>query len=291
MEVWSITKQAFSDFIEDDAMSLAGALAFYTALSLAPLLVILLSVASTLGPSTQDSIVQQIDKAVGPEAAEGIHMIIESSKEKASLGSIAGIISFAILLFSASGVFAQLQYSLNKIWDVQAKPSAGVWQWIRKRLLSFGMILAIAFLLMVSLVLSTAIGALSPSGEGPLWQLVSLGIAFVVFWLLFAAMYKYLPDVTIRWRDVLTGALITSLLFMIGKYLIGLYLAHSSAASSYGAAGSFLILLLWVYYSALLVFLGAEITQSIAHMRGSPIEPDEHAQWIPGTEHPGTAAG
>lgn len=282
---WMVTKQAISDFIADDAMSLAGALAFYTALSLAPLLVILLTITSFLGPSTQESMVQQIHAAVGPQAAEGIDIIIENSKDKASLGTIAGLISFVVLLFSATGVFAQLQYSLNRIWDVQAKPSEGVWAWLRKRLLSFGMVLAVGFLLMVSLVLSTILGALSPS-EGPVWQLVSLGVSAAVFWILFASMYKYLPDVHIQWRDVLLGSFITTVMFMVGKYLITLYLSYSSAGSSYGAAGSFLVLLLWVYYSALILFMGAELTQALAHLRGSPIEPDEHAEWMPGAKKP-----
>ena len=265
-------------------MSLSGALAFYTALSLAPLLVILLSLTSFFGPDAQQSVVSQINQTVGSQAAKGLDAIIQSNRDKANLGTIAGIIGFVVLLFSASGVFAQLQYSLNRVWDVEAKPSSGVWQWIRKRLLSFGMILAVGFLLLVSLVLSTLLAAISPSGDGWILKILNFAISLLVFWMLFAAMYKYLPDVRIRWRDVLVGSLITTVLFIVGKYLIGLYLAYGSTGSSYGAAGSFLVLLLWVYYSALLFFMGAEVTQAIAKVRGSPIEPNEHAQWLPGAK-------
>lgn len=281
-KTWTMLKQTFSDFSEDDCLSLAGALAFYTALSLAPLLVILLRIASLLGEGTQESIVKQIESVVGGQAASAVKMIIDSS-EQPGWGSVAGILSLIVLLFSATGVFAQLQASLNRIWDVQAKPSEGMWGWIRKRLLSVGMIMAIAFLLLVSLAVSAAIGVIVPQGGVPL-QVVNMVVSLAVFVLLFAMMYKYLPDVKIQWRDVWTGAVVTAVLFAVGKFLIGLYLAHSSTASSYGAAGSLLVLLIWVYYSSLLVFIGAEFTQVNARLRGSPIEPDEHAEWEPGAK-------
>ena len=245
------------------------ALAFYTALSLAPLLVILLRIASMLGESTQQRLVEQIQGVVGPQAGQTIKGIIESASQQPGWGSVAGIISLVVLLFSASGVFAQLQASLNAIWDVEAKPSAGVWGWLRKRLVSAGMVMALAFVLLVSLVVSAAINMLLPGG-GRLWDLVNLAVSLGVFVLLFAIIFKYLPDVRVQWQDVWVGAAVTAVLFALGKTLIGMYLGRSSVASPYGAAGSLLILLLWVYYSSVLVFIGAEFTQVQAKVRGKP---------------------
>jgi len=285
--IWTRAKRTFGEFADDDCLSLAGALAFYTALSLAPLLVVLLRIASFMGESAQQSFVGQVQGVVGEQAGAGVKVIIDSADKQPGWGSIAGIISLIILIFSATGVFAQLQFSLNRIWNVEAKPSEGVWGWLRKRLLSMGMIVAIAFLLLVSLAASAILGMVIPS-EWIIWQVVNLGVSLVVFTLLFAVMYKYLPDVTIHWRDVWTGAIVTAVLFAAGKFGIELYLANSSTASAYGAAGSLLVLLIWVYYASLLVFLGAEYTQVNARLRGSPIEPSAHAQWI-GTPKGATA--
>jgi membrane protein len=276
--VWMGVKETVNGFVSDDAMSLAGALAFYTALSLAPMLVILLRIASLLGEGTQQKLAGQIEGVVGQQAGQAIKMIMDSADKQPGWGSFAGIVSLVVLILSASGVFAQLQMSLNRIWNVKAKPSEGIWGWVRKRLLSIGMILALAFILLVSLAISAVIGVMM-SQQGVIWQAVNFIVSLGVFTVLFAAIFKYLPDVKMAWRDVWTGAITTAVLFAIGKWLIGLYLGHSSVASSYGAAGSLLVLLLWVYYSSLLVFLGAELTQVQARMRGSPIRPDAHAEW------------
>jgi len=281
---WALLKKTIANFGEDDCMSLAGALAFYTALSLAPLLILLLRIASLLGEEKQAALISKIQEMVGPQAAEAVSMVIDSAGEQPGWGTIAGIVSLLILLFSATGVFAQLQASLNRIWDVEPRKSEGIKGFIRKRLLSAGMILAIAFLLLVSLVASSIIGIIIPQGA-IIWQWVDLGVSLCVFILLFGLMYKYLPDVKIAWRDVWLGATVTAVLFAIGKFGVVLYLAHSSTASSYGAAGSLLVLLLWVYYSSLLVFLGAEFTQAYARQRGRAIEPDEHAQWARDAKH------
>ena len=280
----TLIKRTFTAFGEDDCLSLAGALAFYTALSLAPLLVILLRIASLLGEGAQQSFVGQVQNVVGNQAGSAVKMIIDSADQQPGWGSIAGIISLVILVFSASGVFAQLQSSLNRIWEVEAKPSEGVWGWLRKRLLSVGMIVAVAFLLLVSLALSAGVGMVMPA-KGVIWQIVNMAVSLVVFVFLFAVMFKYLPDVKIKWRDIWTGAIVTAVLFAAGKFGIEIYLAHSSTASAYGAAGSLLVLLLWVYYASLLVFLGAEFTQVNARLSGSPIEPNEFAQWaVPHTK-------
>ncbi len=285
-ELGSMVRQAGSDFVSDDAMTLGGALAFYTALSLAPLLVILLSLASFLGESTQDRLVQQIEMMVGPQAGEGIQVIIDNAETRPDLGSFAGIAGLLTLLFSATGVFAQLQAALNRIWDVRARPSQGIWAWLRKRFLSLGMLLALGFLLLVSLAVSAGLGIILPQ-TGVIWQVVTFLVSMVVFVAMFALMFKYLPDVKITWNSVWAGAVLTAVLFAVGKFAIGLYLGHSSVASSYGAAGSLLLLLLWVYYSALIVFFGAELTQVYAHRFDRAIQPDEHAEWQPEATRPG----
>jgi membrane protein len=199
-------------------------------------------------------------------------------------GVIATGLSVVILLVGASGVFGQLQQSLNEIWKVQPKAGRGIVDMIRDRFLSFVMVLGTAFLLLVSLLLSAALSSLESVTNGlpesMLWisRFAHAGVSFVVITLLFAMMYKYLPDAKIAWRDVWLGAAITALLFTIGKFAIGLYLGHSSMASSYGVAGSFVVLLVWVYYSAQILFLGAEFTQVHASRRGRRIVAAENAE-------------
>jgi membrane protein len=273
-------KQAVSDFIQDDALTLAGALAFYTALSLAPLIMLMLTLTALLGESARDQLVREIAALVGPHAGEGIEFIVESAEEEKEVAGLAGIIGIAILLFSATTVFAQLQYSLNRIWNVRHAPGAGLWAWIRKRILSLGMILAISFLLLVSMALNAMLALLFPQ-TGVLWQIVNFVVSMIVFVLLFTLMFKHLPDVQITWKSAWLGGVMTAVLFAIGKFLIGLYLGHTAVESSYGAAGSLILLLLWVYYSALIVFFGGELTQVYARQTGQKIRPEEHAEWAP----------
>ena len=279
-------KRAIVHFIDDDALTYAAALAFYTALSFAPLLVVLFACLSLfLGDAAQQELVNQIGSIAGKSAAEIAHDILESGESRPQLSSFAGIAGAVALLVSATGVFAQLQAFLNSIWGVTAKPGNSVWDWLRKRVLSLGMIIALGFLLLVSLGVSAAIQLiLSAFGledrAGWLWvtldSLISVGIFFVVF----VGMFRYLPDVKIRWSDVWRGALLTALLFALGKWAIGKYLGVTSIGSAYGAAGSFVLLLVWVYYSAIIVFFGAEMTEAWAHRRGHEIRPEEHAMQI-----------
>lgn len=249
-----------SGFAKHDIMTLSAALAFYTALSLAPLLVITLSLASLLGENSQAQLVDQIRGALGSEAAQSIDSIIQNSQEKPKLGSIAGIISTIVLLFTASGVFAQIQASLNTIFETEASKSAGIWGWLRKRILSMGMVITLGFLAIVSLVVS-AVLAFIFSKEGAMWQVLNFTVTTAVFSFLFAIILKYLPDTKISWKSALWGGFTTALLFAIGKLLIGLYLGKSAVGSAYGAAGSLLVLLTWVYYSGIILFTGAEITR------------------------------
>jgi membrane protein len=282
--LWEVPRDTIADFVEDDAMTLGAALAFYTALSLAPLVVLLLWFASFLGEGMQQQLVTQIQTVVGPQAAEAIRGIIASAKAEPSVGNVAGMISLATLLFSVSGVFAQLQYALNRIWDVEASPAkSGAWAWIRKRLLSLGTFVSVAFLLVVSMAVTAAVSAASTFAQGLLpgadavWFAVAWLVSLALTALTFALVYKVLPDVTIGWREALIGALGTALLFVAGRWAIGLYLGRSAVGSAYGAAGSLIVLLVWVYYASLIVFVGAELTQVLAHRMGREIQPDAHA--------------
>ena len=286
-KTWSIVKQAVTDFISDDAMSLGGALAFYTALSLAPLLVIVLAIAGFLWQEgdVRGELLRQVGNLVGPGGAEAVKTILEDvGREKAH--GVAAVIGGVTLLFGATSVFAQLQYSLNRVWNVEAKPGEDVADFVRKRLLSLGMILAIAFLLIVSLVVSAGLSFLAgparthlPGGDFS-WRALNFGASLVVYTGIFTLIHHSLPDVKISWRDGLVGGVMTAILFAIGKELLGYYLGQRSTTSAYGAAGSFFVVLLWVYYSSLILFIGAELTQAFVTQMGHPLAPDAHARLI-----------
>ena len=278
---WQILKTALSEFSDDDAMTLAGALAFYTALSLGPLILILIKISALLDPAAQQHLVEQITSLVGTDGARAVQAVIDSGERNQASGTVAAVLGLVTLAFSATGVFAQLQMSLNRIWDVRARPGQSVWNWLAKRLLSVGMILSVAFLLLVSLAVSSVLEALLAS-EALLWSAANLAISLGVSTLLFAAMFRFLPDVRVRWRDVWVGAGATAVLFAVGKTAIAVYLGRAAVGSAYGAFGSLVVLLLWAYYSAAIFFLGAELTQAFAAVRHSPIAPDEHAEWVPG---------
>jgi len=283
-ELWPTLKESFTDWKEDDALSLGAALAYYTVFSLAPLLVVVIAVAGLAfgREAVEGQLVHQIDGLIGRQGAEAVQTMIAHTARTGS-GGLAAVIGLVTILFGASGVFTQLQKSLNKIWEVEPRPDQGISGLVRARALSFGMVLAIGFLLLVSLIAAAALAALDTyltgllPGLETLLQVLSFLLSLALVTLLFAMIFRYLPDVRIAWRDVWLGALVTSLLFAVGKVLIGLYLGHSSTASSYGAAGSLVVLLLWIYYSAQILFFGAEITQVHARRAGRPIAPDEHA--------------
>src|SRR5262245_32462228 len=271
---------AIQDFIRDDAMTLGASLAFYTALSIAPLLVLVVWGLSLLGHYDQKSLVDEMNRVVGPEAGHSLEVVLESAERRPDVGKVAGLIGLGVLLFSASGVFGQLQHSLDVIWKVKPKPGRAIRDWLRARLLSLGMVGSIGFLLMVSLVASAFVSALThhvaQQGTTILWTF-DLAAPFVGYVILFALVFKLLPDARVAWRDVWAGSFSTAFLFTIGKSLIGFYLGRASVASAYGAAGSIVILLLWVYSSSLILLFGAELTQARAKLSGRRIEPDEHA--------------
>lgn len=286
MSVARVAKEAVSNFLEDGAMTYAAAIAFYTALSFAPLLLLLVFTAGMIGPESQETIIAKFNELLGEEGAGAVSMVLANASSRPDLGTLAGVVGFATLAFSATGVFGQLQAALNAVWHVKTAPGAGVRSFLQKRVLSLGLILAIGFLLLSSMVVSAVLSALLPD-SGRVWKGVNAGISLGVYFVMFSLMFKFLPDVRIAWRDVWVGAVVTAVLFAVGKGLIAVYLGHGSVGSAYGAAGSLVALLVWVYYSSIILLFGAEATQAYAHVYGSAVEPQPGAVWVdgPGGRH------
>lgn len=281
--VFSLLKETFQEWSDDNASSLAAALAYYTVFSIAPMVVIAIAIAGAIfgEEAARGEIVGQIQGLVGTEGAKVIETAIENSGRSDARGP-ASLISVALLFFGASGVFVQLQDSLNQIWNVKARPEKGVTNFIRKRILSFFAVIGIGFLLLASLILSAVLSAFNHylsdyvRDIGMVAQFLNSAISFGVITFLFAFIFKYLPDARITWKDVRVGAIITAILFTFGKYILGLYLGMGTLGSTYGAAGSLVVFLLWVYYSAQICFFGAEFTQVYARRYGSRIVPNRH---------------
>jgi membrane protein len=264
---------------------LGRALAYYTVFSLAPLLTISIAIAAVVfgQEAAQGQIFEQLRGLLGEASGRAVQDMVQNATAKPTAGVLATLISVAMLLFGASGVFGQLQASLNAIWGVKPKPGRGVLGLIQDRVLSFGFTLVVGFLLLVSLLLTAAIaliaewiGGMMPSTE-TLTQVLNFILSLGLVTLLFAMMFKFLPDAEIAWRDVWIGAFLTAVFFGIGKFALGLYLGKSGVTSSYGAAGSLIVLLLWVYYSSQIFFFGAEFTQVYASRLGSRVTPAENA--------------
>ena len=292
-ETGILLRETFREWSRDNASQLGAALAYYTALSLAPLLILVVVIASTIlkDNAIQSEIVAQTRNAMGEDAARVIQTILQNAHMSGS-GILATVISIGMLMFGASGVFGQLKSALNTVWEIEPRPDRGVKGILKDRLISFAVVLEAGSLLILSLMLDTFLGVLS--NQISVWfpalpglvrmivllrtlQTVKIFVSFTVFTLLFAFIYKTLPDAEIAWKDVWIGGAATSLLFTLGNMLIGLYLGHSSIGSAYGAAGSLVALLVWVYYSAQVFFLGAEFTQVYANRYGSRIVPSDDA--------------
>lgn len=282
--LWKVIRSAITDFFADDSMTLAAALAFYAILSLAPLAVLLVVAAGFIGRDTVNSIVSQAEGMLGPAAAGVLQTVISSAQQQRSAGTVSAIVSLVVILSTALGTFVQLQYSINRIWGLQPSGRSAVWQWIRKRLLSLLLLLVIAVLLLASVVASSVVSALFPA-----FRWINAVVFLAIFLVLFAVIYKYLPDAKISWLDAWIGAIVTAILFSVGTWAIGLYLGRSGAGSLYGAAGSLVVFLLWVYYAALILFLGAEFTQACSAVYGHPIQPTEYSEHIDkhGQQHQG----
>jgi membrane protein len=285
---FGLIKQSAKDFLDDDCMDAAAALSYYTIFSLPAVLVLLLMLVSVVmnGADVRGGLEGQLQSMMGPTAGEQVRTIIQQAQQKPHGGFLPTVLGIVGLIFGATGALGQLQKTLNRTWDVEPDPDqGGIKTFITKRLFSFGMIMMIAFFLLISLVLSTALtglggrlGGLLPSGiSGPVLEVVNSIVSLAVITLLFAAMFKVMPDAKMSWRSVWVGALATAVLFVIGKFVIGLYLGKSNPGQAYGAAGSLAVLLLWIYYSSLILLFGAEFTETWAKERGEGVEPEPGA--------------
>jgi len=286
---WELLKEAGREWLEDKAPRLGAALAYYTALSIAPLLIIAIFIAGMVfgKEATQGHLLGQIRDIVGVQGAEAIETMLAHANQPRT-GSLAAVLGVITLLAGAAGVIGQLQDALNTIWEVTPKPGRGVIGFLKDRFLSLAAVLGLGFLLLVSLVLSTLLTALAAFFIGlmpalaPALEAANFVVSLVVIALLFALIFKFLPDAKIAWGDVWVGTALTALLFTLGKFLLGFYLGRSGITSTYGAVGSLVALLVWVYYSAQIVFFGAEFTKAYANRFGSRIVPSRDA--VPLTE-------
>lgn len=284
-ELGSVLKASFWEWLNDDTFRLAAALAFYTIFSLAPIILIATGIVGLVFERdiATEHLVAQARDLIGPQGANAVREVVESAK---GIGRNPAAIALGVvtLFVGSTAVFTSLQSALNHVWDVEAHPDRSTIKiLLQVRLRSFALALVVGFLLLVSLVVSAVLSGLQEfldrwlPGLPWLWQGVNEVFSFLLIAILFAMIYKYLPDVRITWRDVAIGALVTAGLFTVGKYLLGLYLGRLAVRSSYGAAGSFVVLLVWVYYSALISFFGAEFTQVYARRFGSRIHPNRFA--------------
>lgn len=298
---WALIKETVSEWSDDHASTRAASLAYYTVFSVAPMIIIAIAIAGALfgEDAARGEIHRQIQGLVGDAGAQVVENMVDSAA-RPGRGVRATIIGVAVLIFAATGAFAELQAALNAFWKAKPRRIHGVLAYLRTRFISFAMVLCIGFLLLVSLVVSAVLAAIGNwvSTYTHSWtsmlQVINQVIAFGAITLLFAMIYKVLPDRKVAWGDVWLGAAVTSVLFNLGKYAIALYLTKGSIASSYGAAGSFAALLVWVYYSAMILFLGAEFTQVYARRHGSmqhspPPKKEERRTWPPHQAFPGTA--
>src|SRR5881398_1026718 len=284
--VLSLLKQTFQEWLQDKAPQLGAALAYYTVFSLAPLILVLLAIVGVIfrddPRGAWDRITQQMSYFLDQSAVQVVQNIAQKASQPGK-STIATMIGVALAIFGASGVFGQLQDALNTIWGVKAKPSQGIWGFLRSRFLSFAMVAGICFLLLVSLAVEALLKGFSHYVQSVLPGGIVIALTvylifdFAVVVFLFAMIFKFLPDVKIQWRDVWIGAVMTAILFGLGKWALGLYLGSGAAGSAYGAASSLITLLLWVYYSSQILLFGAEFTQVYAERAGRGVKPDEYA--------------
>jgi membrane protein len=289
-QFWHIVKGTVLGAVEDKAPRLGAALAYYSVLALAPLIILVTPVAEALfGPQAQKDVAGQVAQLVGPQGTRAVRDVLDQIRYNFRPGPVARALSIAVLLFGASGVFAELQDALDTIWEVAPKPGRkAVFEFVRQRFISFAMVLGTGFLLVVSLLFSAGLASLQHYADARvqglvwLWTILGSIVSFGVTTVLFAMIFKVLPDVDVPWRGVGLGAVITSALFSIGRFLIGTYLGKASIGTAYGAAGSIVVLLIWIYYSAQILYLGAEFTKVYTRRTGTPAAPSEIA--VPVTE-------
>jgi membrane protein len=284
-DLWDISKRAVLAWWNDNVSRLGASISYYTLFSLAPMLVIAIAIAGFVfgAEAARGEIVGQIQGLVGRDGARAVQAMLQGVSQHRSSGVVATIVGIVTLVLGATGVFLELQTAINGIWRVKPKPSAGIMGVLRQRLISFGLVVGVGFVLLVSLLVSAALSALGKflgayvPGYAVLGQALNVVLSLAVITLLFAMIYKVLPDVELAWRDVWVGGLVTAGLFSIGKLVIGLYLGTSGTTSTYGAAASVIVLLLWVYYSSQIVLLGAEFTRFYVERCGGAPQPMAHA--------------
>jgi membrane protein len=275
--VLHIPRESLSAFLQDNGFTLAGALAFYAILSIAPLLVLLVTIFGNVSPATEQRLVAQTESLVGPQASQGVELIVRNARTQRFAASVSAAVSLVILVFSATTVFAQLQFSLNSIFNVRPKRGI-VAGWLYKRFLSLLMVLALGLVLIVTVAATSILAVIFRSG-GPATRVLDLIVSLLVFTLVFVIVFRVLPDVEISWRDTWVGGTISGLLVIAGEYALGEYFRSSGIVSIYGAAGSLVLLLLWVYYISIIFFFGAEVTQAYANCCGDRIVPNRFAEW------------
>lgn len=285
--VWKSLKDSFKGFGDHKVTKLSASLAYFTTFSIGPLLIVIIFIAGrVLGDeAAQGSIFNQIKGFIGPNGAAQIQTIIKNAAISGKSG-VAAVIGILTLLIGATTVFGEMQDSINSIWGVKAKPKAGIMKLVMTRLLSFGMIASLGFLLLVSLAITALVEGIGdrlkqafPDVTVVLLYIVNLIITFGVITALFAIIFKVLPDVRIKWKDIWPGAIATAILFMIGKFLISIYITKSDIGNTYGAAGSLVVLIVWIYYSSIILYFGAEFTKAYALNKGVHIVPSEYAVW------------
>jgi membrane protein len=262
-------RSAINGFNEDDLFTHAAAIAYYSALSMAPLIVLTLWLLSLLGAQWQAQLTHALTNTMGDKAAQAVVTIVNTAKARPALGHLAGILGLLVTFFSASAVFAQLQGSLNRIWRVQEPSRNAIGIWLKARARAFALVIGIAFLLIISFAVSAAIHLMIPYGSLA-WSVLEYVISLLVFVVAFGAMYRVLPDTQIAWADAAWGALLTTVLFILGKFAIELYIGHVTIGGAYGSAGTLVVMLTWVYYASFVVLLGAELTHGLAVAREHP---------------------
>lgn len=271
-------RETWRELRDDKVMVLSAAVAFYATLSFAPLLILLMWAAGFMGEAAQDELTRRVVRLMGDEAGRAVQLVLNASEGRPRAGTLPGVVSIGLLVFAATSVFVQVQKALNQIWDVQPRRRRALWAVLRKRLLSLLVIVLVAALLIASMLFGTvlsAVGALSDDGK--LLQAANFLVSVVLFTLIFAVVYWILPDARVPWRVTWTGAFATGVLITLGKTLTSMYMGYSSMASRYGAAGSIIVLLVWIYYSAIIFFLGAEMGQVWAQRHHERVEPTDDA--------------
>jgi len=291
-QLWKVLIATFKGFANDNGLKLSASLAYYTVFSIAPLLIIIISVAGLVfgQDAATDRLYPQIAHYVGSGPARQIQDALTHLALSGKSG-LAVVIGTVTLLLGASSIFIEIQDSLNTIWRVKAKPKSGWIQLLKNRFVSFSLVISLGFLLLATLTINLVLDALKgriahffPIVTGFLLKGINLALTLIVITTLFGIIFKFLPDVKIRWKDVRTGAFFTALLFMLGQYLISLYIQYTAQGSAYGAAGSIIVILVWIYYTSAILYIGAEFTQVYAEAIGSHIEPADYAVSVQQTE-------